>query len=124
MKSGMEHVLDEIATPLDFLRFLSLAKMHAFAVTGPCTMRWLVRTTVIIAGNGTGRTPFCSPPTVDVASCHSESEPMSGAVLTGTTNVIARAVDQTHKPCLVNRSNPRCDDEAVASRGLSGRLGQ
>ena len=26
---------DEIATPLDFLRFLSLAKMHAFAVTGP-----------------------------------------------------------------------------------------
>jgi len=33
----MEHVLDEIATPLDFLRFLSLAKMHAFAVTGPNT---------------------------------------------------------------------------------------
>ena len=31
----MEHVLDEIATPLDFLRFLSLAKMHAFAVPGP-----------------------------------------------------------------------------------------
>ena len=31
----MEHVLDEIAAPLDFLRFLSLAKMHAFAVTGP-----------------------------------------------------------------------------------------
>ena len=28
-------LLDEIATPLDFLRFLSLAKMHAFAVTGP-----------------------------------------------------------------------------------------